>query len=103
VEKVQKAIASLYHDGKPLHHLPSAANLDPDRSSSTLSSFFVSTVSDFCKLKAEKVQEIFRHRHIVLRGSGSVSEDNFDVKNLEKLGSLELLREIQGVFSSNPQ
>lgn len=51
---------------------------------------------DFAKLKGHQVQEIFRHRHIIIPGTGP--EDlEFNHHGLASLGMLTAKRQIQGV------
>jgi hypothetical protein len=86
-------VESRYIDGKPLHHQPSARAIDY---SPQASEFFVTTAEDFARLKGHQVQDIFRHRHIVIPGTGP--EDlQFNHQGLASLGLLMATRQIQGV------
>lgn len=60
------------------------------------SEFFITTVEQFEKLKGHQIQEIFRHRHIVI--PGTTPEDiEFNNQGLATLGLLTAKRQIQGV------
>ena len=90
--EVIQAMESLYTHGCPLHHMPSATSLHHQPQSSQ---FFVTTLAEFERLKPAQVQEVFRHRHILVRGP---PPDNFqfDLHGLSQLGSLTSARDIQG-------
>ena len=81
-------------DGKPLHYLDSARSLQYDRKASQ---FFVTTEEDFAKLKGTEIQEIFRHRHILIPGTAP-DDFGFNREGLKALGSLTARRQIQGMF-----
>jgi hypothetical protein len=50
-------------------------------------------------LSAIEIQEIFRHRHIVVMGGGNISDEvKFDRDGLRMLGSLTTPRQIHGVY-----
>jgi hypothetical protein len=92
LKSVHSAVERLYQDGKPLHHLRSAEEIEyhPD-----VSQFFITTQAALESLTAMEVQRLFRHRHILV--SGSPTRDfNFDRRGLAKLGSLTAPRCIQG-------
>jgi hypothetical protein len=59
------------------------------------SEFFFTTADAFEKLKGSQIQEIFRHRHIVIPGQPQ-EEFQFNRRGLSMLGSLTAPREIQG-------
>jgi hypothetical protein len=89
---IQASVQALFANGRPLHHLDSARSLD---FSPAASSCFVTTVNDFNNLSAAQVQDIFRHRHILI--PGAVKEDiKFDRQGLATLGSLTTVRTVQG-------
>jgi hypothetical protein len=89
---IHKNIESQYQSDRPPHHQPNATMQEyrPEASQ-----FFVTTAEIFGKLGGEDIQEIFRHRHIVISGSSSEGL-RFDHHGLASLGSLDAFREIQG-------
>lgn len=86
-----------YVDGKPRHHLPSARNPTFEPGASI---FFVVEHSDFIKLTIREVQDIARHRNIVIR---NIPQRHFDWgrETLSELGSITQSRDVQGK-SGNP-
>ena len=89
-----KAIKRLFVDGRPPHHLPGASSLEYEHGSSQ---FFVTTQAEFEMLEPTQVQEIFRHRHILVPGNPPL-DFTFDEEGLSRLGSLTAPREIQGAI-----
>jgi hypothetical protein len=89
MEKVEQQ----YCHGRPPHHLDEAQR--PEFSNQR-SKIFVTTPERLQQLTVSQVQEIFRHRHILVAG-GNASNVEFDHKALSRLGSLEALHTIQGV------
>jgi hypothetical protein len=59
--------------------------------------FFIIDFTDFAKLTPHQIQEIYRHRNIVVR---NVPERRFEwsLETLSELGALKRTREIQGLF-----
>jgi len=96
---IQKSVESLYQDGWPPHHLDSARSLEYDPNGSD---FYVTTHEEFAKLKATQIQEIFRHRHIIIPGR-PLEDFKFDRDGLKAVGSLTARRQIQGMFCSSPE
>jgi hypothetical protein len=94
LRNIQASVKGMYKNGKPLHHLDSARSTVY---SSDSSNFFVTTMEDFQRLTAHEVQEIFRHRHILIPGTPPKNV-KFDRAGLSNLSSLTAKREIQGEF-----
>ena len=88
---MQSLVEELYVDGRPHHHLAAARNT----AATTESIFFVVTYEDYMKLSDQDIQDIFRHRHIVVTDIPS-REYQWSLETLAKLGSLQQQREIQG-------
>jgi len=90
---VLKSVENLYQGRQPLHHLPSARSVAWDPQSSI---FFIATSEEFSRLSPIVVQEIFRHRNIVVTGVQSADDIKFDRDGLRSLGSLTAPREMHG-------
>jgi hypothetical protein len=80
--------------GKPLHHLVSAKSKAYDPNASK---FFVTTTEEFEKLQGHEVQDIMRHRNILIKGVPPQGV-RFDRRGLAAMGSLTANRQIQGGF-----
>jgi hypothetical protein len=85
----------LYKDGKPLHHLPSAREATWNGDNTDQSSIFMIDYVDFLKKDAGTLQEIFRHRHILVLGTPQ-EDESFSLAALSKLGRLDRIIEMQG-------
>jgi hypothetical protein len=94
VSSIFRSTKSLYRHGRPLHHLSSARSRKYDHEASI---FFVTTAAEFTQFSAREVQEIFRHRHIVVTGPAP-RDFQFDRAGLSMLGCLTTPRDIQGMF-----
>jgi hypothetical protein len=88
-------IESLYKDGKPLHHLPSARSTVYDGNDRNTVSIFVVDSKVFAMMMASEIQSIFRHRHILVHGM-QTDGMQFDPEGLSTVGSVTLPREMQG-------
>jgi hypothetical protein len=88
---VNKSVTSQYQNGKPPHHLKSAKSpkYDPN-----VSQFFVVSQEELAAMSGKEIQEIFRHRHILVPGHST--DIDFDQNGLSKLGGLKTKRQIQG-------
>jgi hypothetical protein len=93
LSEIQTSAERLYQNGTPLHHLDSARSLDYDPQASH---FFVTTPEQLEKLTTQEIQEIFRHRHILIPGPPP-RDFHFDSQGLATLGSLTAPRQIQGI------
>jgi len=82
-----------YCDGVPPHQLPEARET---KCSNQRSHLFVTTPDMLGRLTPVQIQDIFRHRHILVTGEHP-SDSTFDREALSRLGSLEVLRKIEGV------
>jgi hypothetical protein len=91
-------IESLYEDGKPLHHLPRARELDYDPADSTLSSIFVVDYGDFKDMTPHEIQEVFRDRHILVVGAPCDRDAVFDEASLGLVGDIDMPREVLGTL-----
>jgi hypothetical protein len=97
LESIQKSIESLYVDGRPLHHLPTARNFDFDPFDSHQSSVFVVDFPTFVKMSADALQDIFKDRHILVLNT-PMKEQEFGQESLLTLGPLNKVIQIQGIF-----
>ena len=88
------SVQSGFKKGCPPHHALQAQSVKWKSNSSHV---FVASASKFQKLTAEEIQDIFRHRHILIPAD-EVSTTPFNRRNLAKLGSLHAPRCIQGFF-----
>jgi hypothetical protein len=95
VQEVQASVEARYHDGRPLHHLPSARQLQFDRNASA---FFVVPYEDYLKLTPSQVQDIFCHRHILVYDVPT-EDMEFDRDGLSSMGSLTQSMDVQGQFN----
>jgi hypothetical protein len=94
--EVQASIESNYSNGRPLSQLQSARSTSYDPSQGNVSSIFVVDCPTFKKMSPSVVQEIFRHRHILVQGV-ETDEVAFDLAGLASLGSISLPRFMQGM------
>jgi hypothetical protein len=90
---VDKSVKGLYHESKPLHHLPSARSREY---SPGASEFFVTTDEELKAMSPQEVQDIMRHRHILVPGKPTGKK--FDRATLRSIGSLSQKRHIQGEY-----
>jgi hypothetical protein len=99
--EIYDSVKSHYHDGTPLHHLPSASNPDLNDAADrpNRSSIFVISHRDFATMCGIKLQKIFRHRHILVTDTPNRPEE-FSERNLAALGGYSRIRNIQGMFAS---
>jgi len=88
---VDQSVTSRYQDGKPLHHLKSARSLKYDPNASQ---FFVVSREELEAMSGKEIQEVFRHRHILV--PGHPTDFAFDRKGLSQLGGLKTKHQIQG-------
>jgi hypothetical protein len=94
LRETQESVERLFVNGLPPHHQESSRSLNLLPGASK---FFVTTPEDFVKMKPKEVQDIFRHRHILVPGTPP-SDFQFDRAGLGQLGSLDDFREIQGLL-----
>jgi hypothetical protein len=96
LNNIQTNIQGNYKDGRPLHLLPSARSLEcvPEASS-----IFVIEHGDFCSMDPQRIQDIFRHRHILVLGVPREEELSFDEGTLSLFGDIDRPREITGKSS----
>jgi hypothetical protein len=92
---VQDLVESYYVDGKPRHHLASAHNPIMEEGASI---FFIVEHTDFIAMSTQAIQDVFRHRNIVVR---NVPQRDFDwsAETLSMIGSLYHTCDIQGLLS----
>lgn len=68
LKDIQESVESLYEDGQPLHYLESAMSVDYDPNDARVSSIFVVDCAKFKKMQGPQIQDIFKHRHILVHG-----------------------------------
>jgi hypothetical protein len=95
LREIHQAVESLYVNGRPLHHLPSARSVVYNPDDRNQSSIFVVEYADFCKMAAVVIQDIFSKRHILVIGCPLPPED-FNCETLSHFGNLDSMRDIQG-------
>jgi hypothetical protein len=83
-----------YVNGMPKHRLPSAHSKEYDPAASAV---FVVEWAEFEKLSKPQVQDIFRHRHILVINSPT-STLNFDEVGLSTLSALDQRCFFQGFY-----
>ena len=102
LKDIQSSVEGLYKDGRPLHHLPSARSTDFDPEASSV---FVVEHRDFRSMDPQKIQDVFRHRHILVLGV-PMDEDtvSFNEASLSLFGDIDRPLEITGMsfFPSLP-
>jgi hypothetical protein len=91
IEMVEKA----YVNGVPPHCLPPSRshNFDP-----MASSIFIIQWAEFMKMRNLEIQQIFRHRHILVTGTPT-DPMNFDEEGLSTLAPLHQKNVFQGESS----
>lgn len=69
LRNVMDMVEMEYQDDVPLHRLPLARDpaYQPDRLLGLQSKIFIVEWTDFNKMEARQIQDIFRHRHILVR------------------------------------
>jgi hypothetical protein len=93
--EVVAMVESCYVNGAPPHMLPSAREINYNPGG--LSCIYVTDWTDFKVLSPSQIQEIFRHRHILVLNA-PVETVMFDREGLETLGSLHASRHVQGLI-----
>jgi hypothetical protein len=81
-----------YVQGVPKHRLPEARSLDYNPSASAI---FVVAWADFVKMSSEAIQDVFRHRHILVQNTPQEPLE-FDEAGLESLAPLQQKCQFQG-------
>ncbi|KAJ6603067.1 hypothetical protein B0H10DRAFT_1957905 [Mycena sp. CBHHK59/15] len=83
-------------DGRPLHCLPSARNLDPDiQPSETQSAVAVTTKAEFEQLDASVRHSIFRRRSVLVLDIGAEPAPKFNRETMERYRNVDEECEIQ--------
>lgn len=96
LKEVIESMESRYdQDGRPPHHQPSAREIEYDPEGSKI---FVCEYERFLNLSTGVIQDIFRHRHILVVNVPVEEPVHFDASGLMNLGSLENERQVQGKF-----
>lgn len=95
---IQASIESGYVDGRPRHHHPSARDRTFNREEPLVSTIFVVEYTDFILMPAEEVQEIFRHRHILVVNAPLLDE-GFSIRTLKRYANVDRLVSIVGSYS----
>jgi hypothetical protein len=96
--EVFEMVQANYVQGRAPHRLHTARSKTYDP---RVSSIFVTQWASFKAMSAREIQEIFRHRHILVLDA-PVEQLNFDRDGLETLGSLHLSRTVQGKLRTFP-
>jgi hypothetical protein len=94
LERVHALVEADYVNGRPRHHLESARNVE---FISGASCFFIIDYNDFRRLSATTVQDIVRHRSILIQNFPQ-REFSWSLDTLEELGALDQSRDIQGMI-----
>jgi hypothetical protein len=94
LKETYELVQASYIDGVPPHRHPSAREVTYDPAASCV---FVVEWHRFKSMNASTIQEIFRHRHILVLNS-PIETVEFDREGLETLGSLSSIRSVQGAF-----
>jgi hypothetical protein len=90
------SIERRFQNGQPPHHHHDAQEITFTNQQSCI---FLTTPEKMAQLTALQIQDIFRHRHILITGLAS-PESHFDRKELSRLGSLTAQHSIQGVYQA---
>jgi hypothetical protein len=95
LQKIKDMVAPQFSMGTPLHHLKSARDqvIRPGQSS-----IFVVEWTDFNKMDALEIQEIFRHQHILVINWPEKTLE-FDQAGLSLLAPMKKQKEFQGESS----
>jgi hypothetical protein len=96
LRRVHALVQANYVDGKPRHHQDSARQVEWTPGASC---FLIIDRADYDLLDEDKVNEILRHRNIIIRNSPP-REYPWSLDTLRQLGSLDQPRDIQGIFST---
>lgn len=94
LDRVHNLIEADYVNGKPRHHLASARNIEYDPAASC---FFLIDHNEFQQLPASTIQEIIRHRTILIQNVPK-PEFKWSLDALGELGALDMSRDIQGIL-----
>ena len=76
-----------YVEGRPRHHHPSAHSTSFDPSNPTQSSIFVTDYADFVNMDSHLVQDIFRHRHILVLNA-PLPDAGFSIATLKNFANV---------------
>jgi hypothetical protein len=95
LQKVQNLVKSNYVDQRPKHHLHSARNPEIEPNTTT-SIFFITEHANIANMETETIQEIHRHRHIIVCHAPD-RQLRWSLDTLSLVGGLYQSRDIQGV------
>ena len=93
---MQDLVEADYVNGRPRHHLACSRNPNLEDGASI---FFIVEHVDFAKMSARQIQDIARHRHIVVRNIPQPKYE-WNSETLSEFGDLRLPREIQSKYDS---
>jgi hypothetical protein len=96
LDNIQKLVESSYVNGVPQHRLASASSKEYDANASQI---FVADWATFETMSDSEIQDVFRHRHILVR-NGPVKTVNWDLEGLSMLGPLDGMMDFQGEWKS---
>jgi hypothetical protein len=92
LKAIQAAVESRFINGVPPHRSPSARSVEYNPNGSSI---YIVDWTEFQTLAPRQVQDIFRHRHILLRNA-PVERGEFTLEGLEMLGSVTRQVSLQG-------
>ena len=92
--EIMEMVESRYLNDLPLHRFPSARSIEYDPEGSSI---FIVEANVFEKMSAVEIQNIFRHRHILVLNTPQ-SQLSFDREGLSTLAPLKKKVVFQGKF-----
>ena len=95
LKKVMKMVESKYEKGIFLHRCPSAKDRNRQENQSSI---FVVEWKDFIEMEAREIQDVFRHRHILVRNWPEKTL-KFDRAGLSMLGPMHRKSAFQGEYN----
>jgi hypothetical protein len=85
---LSQAVEKSFIDGNPLHHLPSASDVNVPPNDPHVSLIFVVDGSTFTSMAPQLRHNVFRQRHILISKSNALPCLTFNEHGLEELGDL---------------
>jgi hypothetical protein len=101
-KEMQDGVEKLYHNHRPRHHLPSARDLEWHPDDPTQSSVFVTDFVDFDEMEPATIQDIFRHRHILVLNM-PFKGTKFSLAALSQLRDIQTPIQMQGESPTSPR
>ena len=97
LQDIHNNVEAGYIDGRPPHHHPSARERSYDPENPPPSCIFVCKSEDLNTISSEDIQEVYRHRHILVTGV-PLQDEGFSLATLKNYASLHKVVDMIGVL-----